>query len=274
MRPPVPYHGGKQRIADQIVALLPPHEHYVEPYCGGLSVLLAKPRSRMETVNDLDGELVTYWRVLRDRPGDLEVAVGLTPHSRAEHVAAFTPAADDLEVARRVHVRLTQGVNARLRPTGWRWHRKTAGGSTMTGYLAWYRDRIPAAAERLVGVSLDCRPALEVAREYGTEPSALLYVDPPYPAEVRNSSNYRCEMSDPADHRELAKALHECRAAVVVSGYACDLYDRELYPDWHRHEIAAQTTQGGSAKATAEVLWSNRPLGVQGALFDVGGRSA
>ena len=81
MKPPMPYYGGKQRIADRIVATFPDHLHYVEPFAGGLSVLLAKEQSKLETVNDLDRHLVTFWRVLRDRPEDLMRVCTLTPHS-------------------------------------------------------------------------------------------------------------------------------------------------------------------------------------------------
>jgi site-specific DNA-adenine methylase len=99
VKPPVAYCGGKTTIADRIVALLPEHGHYVEPFAGSLAVLLAKPPSRMETVNDIDQDLI-FWRVLRDRPGDLERTCGLTPHSRAEHQLAYQAADDELEHAR------------------------------------------------------------------------------------------------------------------------------------------------------------------------------
>lgn len=88
-------------LAPQIAALLPAHGHYVEPYCGSLAVLLAKQPSAHETVNDIDRRLVTFWRVLRERPGELARACALTPHSRIEHSAADpTEDVDDLELAR------------------------------------------------------------------------------------------------------------------------------------------------------------------------------
>ena len=86
--PPIPYFGGKQALAPWIVSLFPKHGHYVEPYCGSLAVLLAKSPARMETVNDTDSKLMTFWRVLRDRPIDLARVCALTPHSRAELLAA------------------------------------------------------------------------------------------------------------------------------------------------------------------------------------------
>jgi DNA adenine methylase len=120
MKSPVPYFGGKQRMAPWIVSLLPEHDHYVEPFAGSLSVLLAKKPSPMETASDLDGELMTFWRVLRDQPEQLLRACMLTPHSRAELTATWEPTDDDLELARRIWCRLAQGRSGTLRNTGWR----------------------------------------------------------------------------------------------------------------------------------------------------------
>jgi DNA adenine methylase len=259
VKPPIAYYGAKVTIAQQIVDLLPPHEHYVEPFAGSLAVLLAKKPSRMETVNDLDGDLMTFWRILRDRPADLERVCALTPHSRAEHAAAYETAVDELEQARRVWVKLTQGRTGTLRTTGWRHYVRPVGSTGMPDYLAGYVNRIAAAAERLAHVSLECRPALDVIARYGQHPEVLLYVDPPYLAETRTSTNYRHEMPRPDQHLDLAEALRSCAATVVLSGYASPLYD-DLYRGWHRHEIATATGQAHTWSARTEVLWSNRPF--------------
>lgn len=266
MRPPVPYFGGKMTIGPAIAALLPSHDHYVEPYCGSLTVLLAKPPSPHETVNDLDGALMTFWRVLRDRPGDLARVCALTPHARAAYQEAVRlDAEDDLELARQIFVKLTQGRSGRLMRTGWRHYVNPAGsGHGMPDYIAGYVDRMAPAAERLQHVSLECQPALDVVAKYGTEPDVLLYVDPPYLGSTRANDNaYRHEMRSEADHRELAEALHAAQAAVVISGYPSDLYDRELYPGWDRHTFRSGTGQGDGLGNRTEVIWSNRPLGTQ-----------
>ncbi len=272
VKPPLAYYGAKVTIAQQIVALFPPHEHYVEPYAGSLAVLLAKRPSRMETVNDLDHELMTFWRILRGRPADLERACALTPHARAEHLEAYQPVPDDhpdraLEVARRVWVLLSQSRGGTLRRTGWRFYVDPAGSVTsMPGYLTGYVGRMAAAAERLAKVSLECRPALEVIEAYGRYEDVLLYVDPPYLGSTR-APNYRHEMGSEREHRELAAALDACRAAVVLSGYASPLY-LELYAGWHRHLISTGTGQANRWSPRTEVLWSNRPFPT-GALFEV-----
>jgi DNA adenine methylase len=276
VRPPFAYFGGNTTLAERIVALLPPHLHYVEPFCGSLSVLLAKPPAKMETVNDLDQELMTFWRVLRDRPEDLVRVCALTPHSRAEYVASAARAAgDELELARLVWVRLSQGRGLTLREgkTGWKHYVYPAGSSLgMPGYLEAYVDRMAAAAERLRAVSLECMPALDLIAKYGAEPGALLYVDPPYLGSTRDErNNYRHEMKSEADHRALAEAVHAAAAAVVVSGYASDLYDRELYAGWDRTTLAAFTGNSSGVRTRTEVMWSNRPLGRQADLFDLAG---
>ena len=269
MKPPFAYYGGKTNIASRIVELLPPHSHYVEAFAGSLAVLLAKPRARMETVNDLDGNLMHFWRILRDRPADLQRVCTLTPHSRAEYAAAQDlDTADELERARRVWVWLTQARGSGMRATGWRQYMDPAGSSvSMPGYLAGYVARMFPTAERLTGVSLEALPALDIIRRYGHSPDVLLYLDPPYLSSTRNSSKYRQEMGGEADHRELAEAARSCRASVVLSGYRSPLYD-DLYGDWHRAEISTATGQGGTWSARTEVLWSNRPLARQGSLLD------
>jgi len=269
VKPPIPYFGGKITTGPAIAALFPDHRHYVEPYCGSLAVLMAKPRSHHETVNDLDAALMTFWRVLREREQELARACALTPHSRAEHAASDEPTDDHLEVARRVFVQLTQGRAGARRRTGWRHFVKPTEVTSMPDYLDTYTGRIYDAAERIAGVSLESMPALDLIRKYGQEPDVLLYVDPPYLGTTRCRSwdGYRHEMRAEDDHLELAEALHQCKAAVVLSGYASDLYDRELYPGWDRHTMAAWTGQGESSNRT-EVLWSNRPLGIQPSLLD------
>lgn len=261
MRPPVPYFGGKMRIADKIVRLMPAHGHYVEPFAGSLSVLLAKPPAPHETVNDLDGAIVTFWRVLRDRPDELHRVCALTPHSRIEHQACrdMVVPGDDVETARRVWVRLTQG-RAGLTGSGWR-HCQAPGGSSasMPDYLHGYADRIPPAARRLAAVSLECRPAIDVIADYGRHDGVLLYVDPPYLGSTRSSGSYAVDMPDAAEHAALLDALLACRAAVVLSGYSSDLYDDAL-TGWDRVEIPTATGQGGVWQDRTEVVWVNRPI--------------
>lgn len=267
MRPPIPYFGGKQTIADQIIAAMPPHRHYVEPYCGSLAVLLAKPPVAHETINDLDGDLVNFWRVLRDHLPELERACALTPHARAEFEYTREPSDDPIERARRIWVQLAQGRAAVRQRTGWRYFENPSSLSIgMPGYLRGYVGRMAPAVERLLRVSLECRPALDVIARFGRHDEVLLYVDPPYLGSTRTSGKYAVEMTTPAEHAELLDALRACRCAVVLSGYPSDLYDHAL-ADWTRREIPTSTGQGGEWSGRTEVLWINRDA--QPDLFEV-----
>ncbi|EGD57147.1 DNA adenine methylase [Gordonia neofelifaecis] len=254
---PITYFGGKSRLAEQIVELFPPHRHYVEVCGGSLAVLLAKPPSAQETVNDLNKSLMTFWRMVRDRPEDLERACSLTPHSRAERELAWSIAddLDELEIARRVFVALTQGRMGSQTKTGWR-HDTGEKTTAMPVRLARYAGRIAPAAARLAAVSLECRPAVEMVEAYGRHRSNLLYIDPPY--DTPRAASYAVDMSGD-DHKQLIDAALAATSAVVVSGYAGGQWDQRLSDaGWYRHEITTTTTQGGSGQPRTEVVWSNR----------------
>jgi len=269
-RPPFQYFGGKTILAPRIVQLLPEHRHYVEPYAGSLAVLLAKPQAPMETVNDIDGDLMLFWRILRERPEELLRACALTPHARVEHRLSYDRPAvlGDLERARRVWVCLTQGRGGTLLSTGWRHYVKPAGNTGFPAYLEAYVERMGPALDRLHRVSLDCRPALEMVERYGRHRDVLLYLDPPYPGDVRSSpgdprrrtQRYQHEMLGADDHQALLAAVLDCTASVVLSGYASPVYDDAL-SDWHRVEFRTGTGQSarGEWSQRTEVIWTNRP---------------
>jgi DNA adenine methylase len=280
VKPPMGYFGSKVNTADRIVSLLPEHEHYVEPFAGSLAVLLAKPPSLMETVNDLDARLVTFWRVLREQPAEFERVCGLTPHSLEEYLTVKARAKEgftggEVERARQLWVLLTQGRGGHLtRGAGWRYHANARGRDAgMPEQIAAYVQRIAPAAARLRKVSLECRPALSVIAAYGNHPGTLIYADPPYLGSTRTKAHGRTrgpdyvhDMRSPEAHSELAAALHAADAAVVISGYPSPLYD-DLYEGWHRAEFTARAGNGGTKQARTEVVWCNRPA-AQPTLFD------
>ena len=268
VKPPFAYYGGKTTLAPVIADLLPAHEHYVEPFAGSLAVLLAKKPSRAETVNDLDGDLVTFWRVLRDRPDELERACALTPHSRAEYLLAESDmrAQDELEHARRVWVRLTQGRTNSLREKpGWRLRQDASRGTAMPGTIKGYARRIGEVAERLEMVTIEHRNAVDLIADYGRYPSVCIYADPPYLGSTRARS-YAHEMTSDDEHESFAAACQSAKASIIVSGYDSPLYD-ELFDGWHRLDLKAPTTLSGDTDRV-EVLWSNVPL-AEDNLFDL-----
>lgn len=261
-RPLVRYHGGKWKMYPWIASHFPAHRIYVEPFGGGGSVLLRKPRSYAEVYNDLDGEMFNLFSVVRDRGPEIERAVALTPFSRADFLEAYEPTDSPVERARRTLIRAHMGfgtasmrTNASGKPqmTGFR-SNTTRAGTTPAGDWRGLPDVIASVIQRLRGVVIENRPAFEVMAKHDGD-TTLHYVDPPYVHSTRGTGKtvphlYRHEMTDP-QHLELAGFLHTLKGPVIVSGYDCDLY-REAFKGWDRHELA---THADGARDRIEVLW-------------------
>jgi len=275
-RPIVRYHGGKWKLAPWIIAHLPNHRVYVEPFGGAASVLLRKPRSYAEVYNDLDGDIVNLFRIVRDHGAELLAKLQATPFARAEFVDAWLPTDDDMERARRSVVRAFMGfgsaavsmrrnacgnVHGGVPSTGFR-SNSTRSGTTPAGDWANYPAALSAIIQRLQGVVIENRDALDIMRQHDGD-TTLHYVDPPYVAATRDAGDdYAVEMSD-GDHARLADVLRGLRGRVVLSGYRSDLYD-DLYADWHRIEKAAHAD---GARPRVECLWLSPSCDHQGELF-------
>lgn len=271
-RPLLRYHGGKWKLAPWICAHFPAHRVYVEPFGGAASVLLRKPRSYGEIYNDLDGEIVNVFRVLRDQGAALRTALELTPFARAEFVESYTPNPDPVEQARRTIVRSFQGFGSAAvcgETSGFRANSNRSGTTPAHDWRN-YPEHLPALIERLRGVVIEQRDAIDVMRQHDG-PDTLHYVDPPYVHSTRSAKTrgtvtrkaYKHEMDD-QQHRDLAAALSDLRGMVVVSGYRCELYD-DLFKGWQRIDAAAHAD---GARERVESLWLSRQIPQQG-LFEV-----
>ena len=253
MKPVLKYPGAKWNLAKWIISHMSPHTTYLEPFFGSGAVFFNKRPSTVETINDIDGNVVNLFRVLRERPGDLAEMIELTPWARDEYYDSCTGrTGDDLEDARRFLVRCWQAFGARLDArSGWRHEKKgTMRASTYHTWLNMHK-RIMTAAERLRECQIENRPAADLIRDYNY-PGVLVYADPPYPPQSRGTRLYAHEMTD-ADHVELLDALDAHPGPVLLSGYACDLYDNRL-KHW-RHETRRAQAEKGQARE--EVLWLN-----------------
>lgn len=256
-RPAIRYHGGKWNLAPWICDNLPAHRVYVEPYGGGANVLLRKARSYAEVYNDLYGEVVNVFRVLQDpeKAARLRELLHLTPFARDEFYRAYEPTEDDVERARRAIMRShmghgNTGITQKSR-TGFRSNSNRSGTTPAHDWTS-YPDAIPAYVERLRGVVIENRDAIDVMRRHDS-PKTLHYVDPPYVHATRGyDKRYAWEMNDD-EHRALADHLRTVKGMVVLSGYESPLYV-ELYGGWERTEATALAD--GALKRT-EVLWFN-----------------
>jgi DNA adenine methylase len=252
-------YGGKARLAARIAAHLPPHDLYCEPFGGMASVLLAKARSRREVLNDRDDDVATFWRVLRERPAELCLAVASTPYSRVEAQRASRPGDGlaELEVARRLVVLAGQTMHGAVATCrmGWRFETGTARRAhNLDAWLA-LPERLAAIAARLRRVELEHADGFVVVPRFDG-PGACFYVDPTYPASARGprwaTAGYRHELAD-ADHVRLAELLQGIAGVAVVSGYDCSLYEA-LYTrrGWRLVRLRATDQAGGPR---TECLW-------------------
>lgn len=254
----IKYPGAKWSIADWIVSLMPPHKSYLEPFFGSGAVFFSKPRSRIETINDLDGEIVNLFRVVRDMPEALERVVSLTPYSREEYERAWErckagSVTDPVELARLTLVRYwqTHGSNCYYKG-GWKNDRAGREYAYAVKYWNNLPEWIAAALERLKEAQIEQIDAVELIRRFAC-PDVLIYADPPYVLSTRKQRQYNVEMADDAQHEELLAALLDHPGPVMLSGYESDLYNDTL-KGWAKLHHKARSECGG---ARTETLWLN-----------------
>lgn len=265
-RPLLRWHGGKWNLAPWILEHLPPHRVYVEPFGGAASVLIRKRRSYAEVYNDLDGEVVNLFRVLRggETAARLLEVVALTPFARAEFDLAYEPAEEPVERARRLIARSFMGFgsNGHERRTGFRSNSSRSGTTPARDWLN-YPTALAAIVERLQGVVVENRDARTVMAAHDG-PDTLHYVDPPYVFGTRDAgADYAHELTDD-QHADLLAFLQTLRGKVVLSGYPSQLYDEAL-PGWRRVEREALAD---GARPRVEVLWINPAADLRRGLFD------
>jgi len=252
-RPAIRYYGGKWRLAPWVISHFPKHAAYVEPCGGAASVLLQKPRSSLETYNDLDGLVVNFWRVLRENYDELIRQIRLTPWSRLEYDNATTPSDDPIEQARRfwVSVQMSISASSGYHP-GFRVIKSAEHIHSNPDLFDKDLDALNFAYARFAGVQIENLDALKCIEKYDG-PDTLIYFDPPYLTETRTHTRYNIEAGDDAFHVQAAKLLHKVDGYVVVSGYPSELY-QILYEEtgWSRFDKRSATT-GGTVRT--ESVW-------------------
>lgn len=257
MKAPLPWFGGKQMLADRIVALLPPHRVYCEPCGGAASVLCTKSRSHLEVYNDRDGDLVNFFRCLRDQPRELLRLLRHTPFSRDEWkqcVETRRQLEMGLERARRWYVAITQSFNANGGEHSWSGARLGLANVPTPERFRYRVRQLDRFAERIAGVqidNLDWRDALE---RYDS-PDTCFYIDPPYHPSTRASGGYEHEWTE-EDHDDFLALLPTLAGSSIVSGYGCEPYDAAL-ADWDRFEFSQLLRFNGKSdnQKRTEVVW-------------------
>lgn len=258
--PAIRYHGGKFCLAPWIIEQMPEHVCYVEPFGGAAGVLLQKPRSYSEVYNDLDGEVVNLFRVLRNPELNqrLQDACRLTPYSRDEFCHAQEPATDSVERARRMVVRACMGFGSAAGIGGNSGFRGDSKRKYATAAHLWerYPENLAALCQRLQGVIIENKDALSVMRAHDAQ-TTLHYIDPPYVPETRVQGNryYAHEMTVEGHEQLLAVAI-TMTGMVMISGYDTEVYN-DMLSGWARTEKTSRISAGRGTKVRKECLWLN-----------------
>lgn len=220
-----------------------------------------KPRSNIETVNDLDGNVVNLFEWIKKDPERLAHEIYFTPYARQIYDDAFASVPEDsLGKAVNFYIRLNMGHGFRTNGEKVGWKNDVQGRERSYASQDWCNlpEKIMHAAERLRGVQIENRLAVELIQRFNYH-NVLIYADPPYVLDVRHGRQYRCEMDD-ADQNDLLDVLLEHKGPVLLSGYDNALYNDRLR-GWHREET---TCYSQTHRKTKEVLWMNfDPVGRQ-----------
>lgn len=268
------YPGSKWNIANQLVALIPEHHSYVEPFAGSLAVLFNKSPSAIETINDLDYDVVNLFRCIQEDAEKLSRLVMTTPYSRQMYEESYKmdPVVEMLLGAERYHkacqflIRCWQGYGFRTNGSKVGWKNDVQGRERAYALWSWYRlpEWIVDVAERLRMVQIENRPALEVIKRFDFE-NVFMYLDPPYLFQTRSGGQkqYKHEMTD-VDHEELLKVISESKARIMISGYESEMYNDYL-SGWYKEKFTSCAEHSGRR---TEVIWMNYELNQQTSLFD------
>lgn len=262
MRSIFKYSGSKWSHAQWIIEHFPDHHSYIEPFFGSGAVLFSKQRSNIETVNDLDGDVVNLFKWIKNDPERLAREIYWTPYARDIYeqawMAQYTEK-DSFKQAVYFYTRLMMGRGFRTTGEKVGWKNDVQGRENAYAAKYWSKtpDVIFEAAEHLRGVQIENRPAIDLIERFNY-PNVLIYADPPYVLSTRHGKQYRCEMTD-AEHIALLDALKVHKRPVIISGYENQLYDDVLH-GWHR-DVRNSRTQTGIQKQ--EILWMNFELNSQ-----------
>ena len=264
VRAPFGYYGAKLRIARQIVNMLPPHNAWVEAFCGSAALTLAKPPALIEVINDKDDQIVNLFTQLRTNSDKLCRAIALTPYARAEFKLARENEQnlDPLEKARRFLVATMMTVNATIEgnDSGFSFSHSYTRGKHEARVNRWYNlpKRLEKVVERLRGIRIENRDARELIQMFADRPATLIYLDPPY--FVKRNQKYVVDANNREFHEELLDICKKANCMLLISGYENKLYNELLHPDdgWIRDEIDTHTRDTtGKIYERTEVLWMN-----------------
>jgi DNA adenine methylase len=263
--PPFGYFGSKNKIALQLCTHLPPHNCWVEAFCGSAALTVRKSPAPIEVINDIDNEIVNLFEQLRDNHEALCDKIELTPYAEQELINARVnvDGLNKLERARRFLVQSMMAINGVFGEE--RGGFSYSDSYSRTGHDArvnrWNNlpERLKLVVGRLKKVRIENKDARKLIKRYLHRPATLMYLDPPYLSDRTNG--YNKDANDEKFHEELLKLSNRAKCMIFISGYENKIYDSMLTEKkgWQKRTIEAITkdSKGQSHKRT-EVIWMNK----------------
>ena len=247
------WYGGKFSHLNWLLPLLPQTKCFCEPYGGSAAVLINREPSKIEVFNDIDSNVITFFKVLREQPDELIRLISLTPYSREEYENAFSnqEALSELERARRFFVKARQSRDALAVITGkavWSKYKNFSRRGMALNVSRWLGaiEKLPLIAERLLRVQFESQDALKILKYYDS-PDTLFYCDPPYPQESRKAKDVYFKEYSNKEYEILEVLLSSLEGLVAISSYHCPFID-ELFKGWF------------ISKEKPKIAWSSRSL--------------
>ena len=261
LKTPISYYGGKQTLAPKIISLIPPHTLYAEPFVGGAAVFFGKQASNIEVLNDTNGELINFYKVVQTNFAELENEIKNTLHSRDLHHQAGViynnpDLFNEIKRAWAVWVLSTQSFGSKLNST-FGYDRTT---NTMTKKITNNKDRFTEQiAFRLQNCQIECADALYIINSRDTAQS-FFYCDPPY----FNSTCGHYGGYSELDFENLLKCLCSIKGKFLLSSYPSPLLLRYIKTNaWHTWSVekgVSVNCKSGYLKRKVEVLTANYPI--------------
>jgi len=254
---PFKWVGGKSRLRKHIIELLPTHTCYVEPFAGAAWVLFGKPPSDVEIINDIDEDLINFFRVVKHRPEELIKSFEWELVSRAEfnRLASLEPTSlSEIERAHRFYYLIMAGWGGELNYPRFQSSITDGGhGNRLIGALETLSKRLSPVHERLHTVIIECLTWKDCVDRYDRD-GTVMYIDPPYPA---NKVNYAHNMRTWEDHEQLAERLRETACLWILSTYDTPEM-HALFSDYQITRLSSASGMNTSKKGKTRV--SNREI--------------
>lgn len=262
---PFGYFGSKNKIALQLCDNLPPHNCWVEAFCGSAAITLKKFPAPIEIINDIDNEIINFFEQLRNNHEQLCNVIELTPYAEQELINARRQQSglSNIERARLFLVQSMMAINGVFGEErgGFSYSDSYSRNEMEARVNRWNNlpKRLENVVKRLKKVRIENKDARDLLKRFLNRPATLIYLDPPYFSDRTNGYNY--DANNKEFHSELLEIANKANCMIFISGYENKLYNKFLTKKlgWKKKTIETHTKDSkGQIHSRIEVIWMNK----------------